>query len=188
MRRTTLTDVARRAGVSRPTVYRHWSDIASLVGDLMTRELKTLFAAAVAEATEADPLARIVHGCTGTVRGVWRHSMFSRFLDNEPELLSRYVFHRFGSSQHAALELLLPQIAEGQRHGSVRPGDPEELARVVLLTTQSVGTSRRLVEDTLTEDTLLDSLARLLRGYLGNGGDAGEGSDAGAPGHADATE
>lgn len=38
VRRTTLTDVARRAGVSRMTLYRRWPDVRTLVGDLMTRE------------------------------------------------------------------------------------------------------------------------------------------------------
>src|SRR5690625_5412712 len=42
VRRTTLTDVARRAGVSRPTVYRRWPDVTALVADLLTRELRTL--------------------------------------------------------------------------------------------------------------------------------------------------
>ena len=37
-RRTTLTEVARRAGVSRMTIYRAWSDMSQLLGDLMTRE------------------------------------------------------------------------------------------------------------------------------------------------------
>ena len=37
-RRSTLTDVARRAGVSRMTIYRRWPDMQSLVADLMTRE------------------------------------------------------------------------------------------------------------------------------------------------------
>ncbi|MCW2850996.1 MAG: TetR/AcrR family transcriptional regulator, partial [Nocardioides sp.] len=36
-RRTTLTEVARRAGVSRMTIYRSWSDMQTLLGDLMTR-------------------------------------------------------------------------------------------------------------------------------------------------------
>ena len=37
-RRTTLTEVARRAGVSRMTIYRSWPDMPQLLGDLMTRE------------------------------------------------------------------------------------------------------------------------------------------------------
>ena len=37
-RRTTLTEVARRAGVSRMTIYRTWADMPQLLSDLMTRE------------------------------------------------------------------------------------------------------------------------------------------------------
>ena len=33
VRRTTLTEVARRAGVSRPTVYRRWPDTGSLIAE-----------------------------------------------------------------------------------------------------------------------------------------------------------
>ena len=38
VRRTTLTEVARRAGLSRMTIYRRWPDVRALVADLMTRE------------------------------------------------------------------------------------------------------------------------------------------------------
>src|SRR6476619_361835 len=36
--RTTLTDIARRSGVSRMTLYRRWPDTQTLLADLMTRE------------------------------------------------------------------------------------------------------------------------------------------------------
>src|SRR3954452_12956483 len=52
-RRTTLTEVARRAGVSRMTIYRSWSDMPRLLGDLMTREWGGVVAAALA-AAEGD--------------------------------------------------------------------------------------------------------------------------------------
>ena len=38
VRRTTMTDVARRAGVSRMTLYRRYADVTSLMQALMTRE------------------------------------------------------------------------------------------------------------------------------------------------------
>ena len=50
-RRTTLTEVAKRAGVSRMTIYRAWSDMGSLLGDLMTREWVGIAATRVAAAT-----------------------------------------------------------------------------------------------------------------------------------------
>lgn len=40
LRRTTLAEIARRAGVSRPTVYRRWPDTDSVLADLLTREIR----------------------------------------------------------------------------------------------------------------------------------------------------
>ena len=39
VRRTTLTEVARRADVSRMTVYRHYPDVDAILRDLMTRDV-----------------------------------------------------------------------------------------------------------------------------------------------------
>src|SRR5689334_14354230 len=71
-RRTTLTEVARRAGVSRMTMYRAWSDMPQLLGDLMTREWGGVVAAAVAESdarvgAEAAGADRLVAEMVATV-------------------------------------------------------------------------------------------------------------------------
>src|SRR5215210_952569 len=66
-RRTTLTEVARRAGVSRMTIYRTWSDMSQLLGDLMTRE----WGAVVADAARVPDRAGSVELVVGTaVRAV----------------------------------------------------------------------------------------------------------------------
>src|SRR4028118_1689679 len=61
-RRTTLTEVARRAGVSRMTLYRRWPDMQSLLADLMTRGGAAIAVAAPGGARGAGrarvPLAR----------------------------------------------------------------------------------------------------------------------------------
>src|SRR5918992_1505363 len=56
-RRTTLTEVARRAGVSRMTIYRTWPDMPQLLGDLMTREWSGVVESAMAgqDAATAHP-------------------------------------------------------------------------------------------------------------------------------------
>src|SRR3954465_14516435 len=64
--RTTLTDIARRAGVSRMTLYRRWPDTQTLLADLMTREWGHVAGSAI-EQGEADTLDRIVHGIVATV-------------------------------------------------------------------------------------------------------------------------
>src|SRR3954469_13195582 len=53
--RTTLTDIARRAGVSRMTLYRRWPDTQTLLADLMTREWGRVVAAAGANSGGAPP-------------------------------------------------------------------------------------------------------------------------------------
>src|SRR6478609_6335891 len=66
--RTTLTDIARRAGVSRMTLYRRWPDTQTLLADLMTREWGGVVAAATV--TGGTARERIVAGVVATVQGL----------------------------------------------------------------------------------------------------------------------
>lgn len=166
IRRTTLTDVARRAGVSRPTVYRHWPDVTTLVSDALTRELRELLQGATIEDGETNAREHLVSRAASVTAELLTHPLFLRIIDTEPELLATYTFHRLGTSHLAALELITPQIRAGQDGGSIRQGEPAVLARMVLLVVQSVATSRRLTTDAMSEETLLSELRTLLSGYL----------------------
>src|SRR5689334_17058960 len=52
VRRTTFSDVARRAGVSRMTLYRRYPDLEALLSALMTYEFGAIVAAARGAAGE----------------------------------------------------------------------------------------------------------------------------------------
>ena len=171
VRRTTLTDVARRAGVSRPTVYRRWPDVTALVADLLTRELRRILAAEESEAgretdTGENTRTQLVRHAAGVARAMLAHPLVNRIVDTEPELLATYTFHRLGSSHRAAFELLEPAIAAGQAEGSVREGAPEVLAHLFMVTVQNTVTSHRLFADVLDRDGLVEELSVLLDGYL----------------------
>jgi AcrR family transcriptional regulator len=137
VRRTTLADVARRAGVSRMTLYRRWGDVDRLVRDLMTRE----FHAVVAGLPEAG--RHLVPAVVAAVAGLRREPLFARVLDLDPDLLLPYVTDRLGSTQLAAVALLAAGIRSGQEAGAVRAGDPGRMAYAVLLITQSFALSAR---------------------------------------------
>src|SRR5918995_5508475 len=77
-RRTTLTDVARRAGVSRMTIYRAWSDMPQLLGDLMTREWTALVASAGLADASDEIVGRIVGSAVRTVRLLRENELFVR--------------------------------------------------------------------------------------------------------------
>ncbi|WP_326824088.1 TetR/AcrR family transcriptional regulator [Streptosporangium sp. NBC_01756] len=158
VRRTTLTDVARRAGLSRMTIYRRWPDVRSLVADLMTREWGR---AAGRFATE-DPVTAAV----GTVRALRGHPLWRKIVEVDPELLLPYLLQRRGASHEAMLTLVESAITRGQYRGTVRPGAPVALARAVLLTAQSFLLSGPTMLDPLTQDDLDTELTTLLERYL----------------------
>ncbi|MFD4610578.1 TetR/AcrR family transcriptional regulator [Streptomyces sp. NPDC058440] len=149
VRRTTLTDVARRAGVSRMTLYRRWPDVRSLVGDLMTREWIAVAVGAMPErAPGTTARTLIVDGLVAGVRAFRAHPLFRKIVDVDPELLLPYVLDRRGASQEALLSLLADHLRDGHDDGSVRTGHTKRQARSLLLVVQSFTLSLR----TMTEE------------------------------------
>ncbi|MCP2354379.1 AcrR family transcriptional regulator [Nonomuraea thailandensis] len=147
VRRTTLTDVARRAGVSRMTIYRRWPDVRTLVADLMTRE----WVRVVEGLDLSDPVRAVVAG----VRGLRGHPLWRKIVEADPELLVPYLLDRRGASHEAILAVLEPAV-----------GDPAR-ARAVLLVAQSFLLSAPTMLDPVTLDELDAELAALLEAYLG---------------------
>ena len=163
-RRTTLTEVARRAGVSRMTIYRSWADMPKLLGDLMTREWAGVVDAAVADVDQDAPrLDRLVGDIIGTVRALRENELFVRIVELDPELLLPYLLSRRGRSQEAILVLSEGQVREGQAEGVIRAGNPAAIARGLLLAAHGfVLSAHTMVDDRADEDELDAELALLL--------------------------
>jgi AcrR family transcriptional regulator len=166
-RKVSLADVARAAGVSRPTVYRRWADLDAVVRDLCHREISRIVAAVQATtplrtrsgfAPAIDQIVRVV----GAIRD---DELFSELWRGQPEFLLPYVFDRLGSSQLSLLNLIAESIEQGQADGWVREGDPDKLAAMVLLITQAAVQSQAVVEPILGEDWSTE-LHRALASYL----------------------
>ncbi|MFH0519977.1 TetR/AcrR family transcriptional regulator [Streptomyces sp. M41] len=168
VRRTTLTDVARRAGVSRMTLYRRWPDVRSLVGDLMTREWVAVATAAMPERRDSGAETRglIVDGLVAGARAFRVHPLFRKIVDVDPELLLPYVLDRRGASQEALLSLLADALREGHADGSVRAGHVERQARALLLIVQSFTLSLRTMTDEDDADLSSEAFLAELRGIL----------------------
>jgi len=168
-RRTTLTEVARRAGVSRMTIYRAWPDMPSVLGDLMTREWGEVVARAVAEADAAlpgDPSAadRLVAEVVATTRALRENELFVRIVELDAELLLPYLLTRRGRSQQAITELTAGRIREGQAEGSIRAGSPVAMSRALLLAAHGfVLSAHTMVDDEVGEDALDAELEQVVR-------------------------
>src|SRR3954447_19447268 len=168
-RRTTLTEVARRAGVSRMTIYRTWADMPQLLGDLMTREWGGVVADSLAdEDKDAPTVERLVGDIVGTVRRLRENELFVRIVDLDPELILPYIFSRRGRSQDGILELTVAALRDAQAAGDVREGSPELMARAMLLAAHGfVLSAHTMVDDDVSLDDLDGELRRALtRGLL----------------------
>lgn len=169
LRRATLTDVARRAGVSRMTVYRAFPDMQSLLAELMTREWvaevdPVVDAVAGAEEDAADVIARRFCAAVRALRG---NRLFRRIVDVDPEQLLPYLVDRRGRSQDLVLDLVATRVAEGQATGEVRAGDPVLLARSLVLAAHGFALSAHtMASDGIAEADLDAELTALVRGYL----------------------
>lgn len=160
--KVTLAEVARVAGVSRPTVYRRWPDVASVTGELVTREMATLVAAVpVGGQRLEDEIDRLV-SVAEAIRG---NELFGLLWRDPSGTLAPYVFVRLGESQRAVLALLKSAIIEGQVRGDVRSGVPDQLAAMVLLICQSAIQSHAIVEPILGEAWSVE-LRHALTSYL----------------------
>lgn len=164
VRRTTLTEVARRAGVSRPTVYRRWADTGSLVADLLVRELREIVAEAVPDTGSGR--ARLVAAIVGGGAKIRQNPLFAKIFRTDADVMLTYVFERLGRNQRALITLFADAVREGQLDGSVRAGDPEQLGTMLLLMAQSAVQSAGTVADLLDSDHLDIELTHALEGYL----------------------
>ena len=163
IRRTTASDIARRSGIARQTLYRYWPDAQAVFAALVTRELVAALPAEAGESADLDELVALLVETSDRVR---RLPLVDRLRDTDPELFARYILDRLGTSQRAIHAETARRIAAGQRAGFVRTGEPPQLAAMVLLIAQSAVQSAPLVAEWLPESAWRTELGHALRGYL----------------------
>ncbi len=169
VRRTTLTDVARRAGVSRMTIYRRWPDVRSLVADLMTREWAGVVTGVMPPADGGPVRPKAVDALVAGVAALRAHPLFHKIRDVDPEVLLPYLLERRGTTQDAMLRAFEKTLRAGHRDGTIRPGDPARQARAVLLVVQSFAMSGHIMTDgdpALSAAAFDDELRQILERYL----------------------
>jgi AcrR family transcriptional regulator len=163
VQRVTLAEIARRAGVSRPTVYRRWPDTATILAALLTDRITGAWREVPMRGTGRDALVQRITAVAGRLR---RDELIRTVLRSAPELAMVYISDRLGTSQQILIDVLAEEIRKGQLHNSVRRADPRQLAAMIVLIAQSTIQSGQIVEPILDADALGVELAHTLNGYL----------------------
>lgn len=162
VRRATASDIARRAGVSRQTLYRYWPDAQALLAALVTRELL----AVIPERPAPLSLDEFADTLVQTADRIRALPLVDRLRETDPELFARYILERLGTSQRGIHREISARVRAGQTEGFVRAGDPDRLAAMVLLIAQSAVQSAPLVREWLPDDAWAHELHAALAGYL----------------------
>ncbi len=161
--RVTLAEIARRAAVSRPTVYRRFPDTRSILAALLTSRITHALDAVPSAGVGRGPLVQRI---VGVAQRVGRDDVVMSVLHQAPDLAMFYLSERLGTSQQILLDTVAGEIKSAQDEGSVRAGDARQLAAMSLLITQSTILSAQLVEPILPAESLVTELALALNGYL----------------------
>jgi AcrR family transcriptional regulator len=99
LRRVALDDVARRAGVSRTTIYRRFSNKDELIAAVVERENVALFADIAAELKQAGPQSNYyVEAFTLSILRFRRHRVLNRMMSDEPALVLELARRHYGAA------------------------------------------------------------------------------------------
>lgn len=161
--RVTLAEIARRAGVSRPTIYRRWPDTQALLAALLTARIVGVLRDVPTEGGGREALVERIVGVAERLR---HDEVVMSVFHSAPELAMVYIAERLGTSQQILIDAVASELRVAQRDGSVRAGDPRQLAAMCLLITQSTIQSAQIVEPILDAYALAVELAHSLNGYL----------------------
>jgi AcrR family transcriptional regulator len=111
-RKVALDDVARRAGVSRTTIYRRFANRDELVGAVIERENVALFADIAMELKEAKPQANYyVEAFTLSIMRFRRHRVLNQMIVDDPALAQELLHRHYGAAVErmaAALLVIFP--------------------------------------------------------------------------------
>lgn len=165
LRRTTATDVARRADVSRMTFYRRFPDIQRVLAALLTRESAALFAE-VADRGAGTARQRLCTTTLAVVRRLSTDPLFNRVLEVDAEMLLPYLLERTGASQRMFLDLLVGGIVAGHTDGSVRECDPELAGRNIMMMVQAFVMSWAITVQESDPEGAMAELAVMIDHYL----------------------
>lgn len=166
--RTSMVAIARKARVGRTTVYRNWPDLHTLLAEVLTRELLGLLDGAKSQTDKADTAEEVARLVVTIADDLRRSQVLQALIEHEAELMSTYVFKRFGTAQNAIIDIVRGRLDEAVAKDPRLAGrDATQLTVMLVYVVQGAVLSYRLGRNVVDERTWRTELERVVRGYLG---------------------
>ncbi len=169
IQRTTMDDVARRAGVSRITVYRRVDSKEALVEQVMLREFRRNVDQFLADISQADNVAeRVVAGFASSLRSVRSNPLITGLMTAEPQLLAPSILGERGRTLAMVSQFLAGQLRREQASGDVAETvDVDLVAELMVRVAMSILLTPSVLVDLDDEGQLRDLARRYLVPMLG---------------------
>lgn len=161
VQRTTMDDVARRAGLSRITVYRRVTSKEALVEQVVLREFRRYFDRFLLDIARAETLAdRVAVGFVSAMRAIRTHPLIGAHLLADPQLLVPSILGEGGRTMAAVSRFVAGQLRREQAAGNVADAVDVDLVAelMVRLSGSLLLSSSELVD--VDDDARLDEIAR----------------------------
>lgn len=133
IRRSSVSDIARRAGMGRATVYRRFPGRDSLVEAVAGRELIAVLARVASNLANTDNAAdAIVQLTVASARELRTNPLLNRLLTTEPEELYGYAAKSGGTALAAARTFVAGYLESLPRHGLAHGSEPAVAAEIMI--------------------------------------------------------
>lgn len=120
IKRSTMADVARLAGVSRITVYRRFATKEALVEQVVRREFRRYFDRFAVEIQDAETAAdRVVLGFVSSLRAIRHNRLIGGLMDVEPDVVVPSMTGDGGRTLSVVQRFVADRLRQEQQAGHV---------------------------------------------------------------------
>ncbi|MWA09388.1 TetR/AcrR family transcriptional regulator [Streptomyces sp. BA2] len=164
IKRSTMADVARLAGLSRITVYRRFASKEALVEQVVRREFRRYFDQFIVEIKDAGSVAdRVVLGFVSSLRAIRSHPLIGGLLAVEPDAVVPSMTSDGGRTLAVVRQFVAGRLRQEQRAGNVSGEVDVDLVAEMMV---RVSTSFLVVPSQLIDLDDEDQLRALARQFL----------------------
>ena len=161
VQRSSVDEVARRAGVSRITVYRRFTSKDALVEHVVRREFRRYIDQFLLDVSQASTVSeRVVVGFVSSLRAMRSNPLIGGLMAAEPELVGPLVVGEGGTTLTVVAQFVAGQLRREQDAGNVSKAIDVELVAemMVRVSTSFLTTPGGLVD--LDDDDRVGDIAR----------------------------
>ena len=161
IQRSTMEDVARRAGVSRITVYRRFTTKDALIEQVVRREFRRYFDRFLVEIEQAETAAdRVVLGFVSSLRAIRGNPLIGGMIATEPDVVVPSMISDGGRTLATVRQFVAGQLRYEQRAGNAPDDLDTDLVAemMVRISASFLAVPSHLVD--LDDDEQLAGLAR----------------------------